>query len=149
MALAVEVISLLLGMGMVASSLSYMTAPASTSPWLMPLLVGAGIAVISLVLLASELVGRRTAMAAPDDIPADGTDFSQSTLPTVLTWIALSSGYAVTTPLLGFEATTFVFLVIALKLFGRTSWRVILLSAAGVSLVLPLIFRHLFYTLVP
>jgi hypothetical protein len=149
MALAVEVISLLLGAAMVASSLAYMTAPASTSPWLMPLLVGSGIVVVSLALLASEFVGRRAGMAALNAIPADGTDFSQSTPLIVITWLVLSTGYALIVPLIGFELTTFVFLVIALKLFGRTSWRVILLSAAAVSLVLPLVFRHLFYTLVP
>jgi hypothetical protein len=149
MALAVELVSLLLGAAMVASSLVYMAAPASTSPWLMPLLVGGGIVVVSAVLLASDLFGRSRAVAADAEIPADGTDFSQSTILTVLIWLALSTGYALVTPLAGFELTTFVFLIIALKIFGRTSWPVILLSAAGVAIVLPLVFRHLFYTLVP
>ena len=149
MAIAVEAVFLLIGAAMVLSSLTNMVAPASTSPWLMPLLIGAGIVVVSLALLASEFVGRRTVAVASDDIPADGTDFRQSSALTVVTWLALSAGYAVITPQIGFEITTFVFLVIALKLFGKTSWRVILLSAAGISIVLPQVFRHLFYTLVP
>ncbi len=36
----------------------------------------------------------------------------------------LGVGYAVATPLVGFEIATFVMLTVALKLFARASWTV-------------------------
>lgn len=122
--------------------------PVATSPWIVPLILSAAIALVSIVLLIGEVREwrqRRTKRHGADVVQK----LPGSTRTRVVGWLALSGGYGVVTPLIGFEWATAVFLPLALRTFSRASWAWTIGLTAGMALLLPLIFRYVFQSLVP
>jgi hypothetical protein len=120
--------------------------PYATSGWLMPLLVSVAMALVAAALVIREIVSRR---AVPAGSAPAAIDPAKSTPWRVAGWIALSAGYAIATPQVGFGWATVVFLILALRVFGGASWRLALPVAAAMAILVPLIFRHVFSALVP
>jgi hypothetical protein len=144
--LIVSTLVLVIAVAMGATAGARIVPPFATSAWLMPLFVSVAMALVSAVLVIGEIVSRR---AAPAGRTPTAAAAAKSTPARVAGWIALSAGYAFVTPHIGFEWATVVFLIIALKVFGGTSWRLTLLVAVAMALLTPLIFRHVFSALVP
>jgi hypothetical protein len=138
----------LVAVAMAAVAGARMTAPISTSAWLMPLIVTIAMAIVSAVIVIGEVM-HRTAAAWTTEGPQADASLATSTPLRIAGWLALSGGYAVVTPMVGFEWATGIFLVLALKVFGGASWRITVPVAVGMALLVPLIFRRVFYTLVP
>lgn len=142
--------------GMLVSSagLTMASAEIMTSSGLLPLLITAVISTLCIVILLQDLTARRRISRASGEPPVAGpppetliggpAEFRRLGL-----WLLLSSGYALLTPVLGYETATAIALAIALFTFGKASWPVVLAVTAGVTLLLPMIFRHVFFTLVP
>jgi hypothetical protein len=148
MALITPAFVFVIAIAMCATAAVQLTPPLVTSAWLFPLFISAAMAIVSAVLLVGEVAQRR-AIAAESGPPGAPTDTGRATPARVTGWLALSAGYAIVTPQVGFEWATAVFLVFALKVFGGASWRLTLPVALGMAMVVPLIFRHVFSALVP
>ena len=148
MTLLVPAFVFVIAIAMAATAVVQVAPPLVTSAWLFPLFVSAAMAILSGVLLVGEVAQRRRTVAAAS-VPAASTDIVRATPARVAGWLALSAGYAIATPQVGFEWATSVFLIFALKVFGGASWRVTLPIAAAMALLLPVIFRRVFFTLVP
>jgi hypothetical protein len=144
--LIVPALVFVIAVAMGATAAARIAPPFATSAWLMPLFVSMTMALVSVALVVGEIVSRRAVAVgrAPPTVEA-----AKSTPARVAGWIALSAGYAVVTPQVGFEAATVVFLILALKVFGGASWRQTLLVAVAMAFLVPLIFRHVFSALVP
>lgn len=122
--------------------------PVATSPWIVPLILGVAIALVSIALLIGELRHRRGRHAKRPG--ADVVLRLPGSTPTrVVGWLALSGGYGVAAPLIGFEWATAIFLPLALRTFSRASWAWTMGLTAGMALLLPLVFRYVFQSLVP
>lgn len=147
MALIVEALAFVVAVAIAVTAVVQMSGPISTSPWLMPLLVGVAMAVVSGALAVPEIRARRLAVPAPP--PGADEEQVHPGVPRVAGWLALSAGYAIAVPLTGFEWATIVFLVIALRLFGAAGWKTVVAVSLAVALLIPLVFRHVFFTLVP
>jgi len=144
--LIVPALVLVIAVAMGAIASARIVPPFATSAWLMPLFVSVAMVLVSAALVIGEIVSRRAVLAGRASIAAEA---AKSTPVRVAGWIALSAGYAIVTPHIGFEWATVVFLMLALKMFGGTSWRLALLVAVAMALLMPLIFRHVFSALVP
>lgn len=147
MALITPAFVFVIAIAMAVTAAVQVAPPLTTSAWLFPLFVSAAMAIVSAVLFVGEVAQRRRTIAAAS-VPAASTDV-RATPARVAGWLALSAGYAIATPQVGFEWATGVFLIFALKVFGGASWRVTLPVAATIALLLPVIFRRVFFTLVP
>jgi hypothetical protein len=135
-----------LGMGAMAAT--RLAAPVATSPWIVPLILSSAIALVSLALLIGEVRDRhrrRAKRTETDVVP----QLPRSTRTRVVGWLALSGGYGVVAPLIGFEWATAIFLPLALRTFSRASWAWTIGLTAGMALLLPLVFRYVFQSLVP
>lgn len=134
---------------LVAAALAGMAAwqlrpPVATSAWLMPLIVMTAMTAVSAWIAVAELVKRSFSA------DRDSHGFPASTTPLrVAGWLGLSFGYAALTPFVGFEWATGVFLLVALIIFGKADWRLAALVAISMAFLIPLIFRNVFFTLVP
>jgi hypothetical protein len=148
MALITPALVFVIAIAMAVTAAVQVAPPLTTSAWLFPLFVSAAMAIVSAVLFVGEVAQRRRTVAAAS-VPAASTDIVRATPARVAGWLALSAGYAIATPQVGFEWATGVFLIFALKVFGGASWRVTLPVAATIALLLPVIFRRVFFTLVP
>jgi hypothetical protein len=146
MKLVVPAITFFIAVAMAATAGLQMARPIATSPWLMPLIVTIAMAIVSAAIFAAEYQQRASQPSTSDSAP----DAAGRASPLrVASWLALSAGYAVATPIVGFEWATGVFLVFALKAFGGASWRTALPIALAMALLLPMVFRRVFFTLVP
>lgn len=122
--------------------------PVATSPWIVPLVLSAAIALVSVALLIGEVRDwhqRHARQSGADVVPR----LPGSTPARVVGWLALSGGYGVAAPLIGFEWATAIFLPLALRNFSRASWAWTIGLTAGMALLLPLVFRYVFQSLVP
>jgi hypothetical protein len=146
MSLIVPLLIFVIAVALALMAGARISAPLATSAWLMPLVVTSAMALVSAAIVIREILERRAAVASAAGTTADAP---YTTGAWVAGWIALSAGYATVTPLVGFEWSTVVFLVVALKVFGGASWRLTLAVAVAMALVVPLVFRRLFFTLVP
>ena len=146
MPLIVPALVFVIAVAMGATAAARIVPPYATSGWLMPLFVSAAMALVSAALVVREIVSRKAVLAG---LAPTATDATKSTPGRVAGWIALSAGYAIVTPQVGFEWATVVFLILALKLFGGASWRLTLVVAVAMAFLVPLIFRHVFSALVP
>jgi hypothetical protein len=144
--LIVPALVFVIAVAMSAIAAARIAAPFATSAWLMPLVVSMAMAIVSAVLVIGDIVSRR-ALAAGH--ASSAVEAARSTPARVAGWIALSAGYAIVTPQVGFEAATVVFLVLALKVFGGASWRLTLPVAVAMAFVVPFVFRQVFSALVP
>jgi hypothetical protein len=144
--LIVPALVFVIAVAMGATAGARIVPPFATSAWLMPLFVSVAMALVSAALVIGEIVSRRAVSAGRAPTAAEA---ARSTPGRVASWIALSAGYAIVTPQIGFEWATVVFLILALKVFSGASWRLTLPVAAVMALLVPLIFRHVFSALVP
>lgn len=145
MAFLVEAVVLLIAVGMTVSAALQIAPPYLTSAWLLPLIVGSVMCVLSATLVAAE--AKRFAAAAPR---ASARRLVMSPLGARMAgWLALSVGYGIATPIVGYEWATLAFLACALSIFARLEWWLTAIIAAGFALVVPFVFRNLFFTLVP
>jgi hypothetical protein len=144
--LIVPALVFVIAVAMGATAGARIVPPFATSAWLMPLFVSVAMALVSAALVIGEIVSRRAVSAGRAPTAAEA---ARSTPARVASWIALSAGYAIVTPQIGFEWATVVFLILALKVFSGASWRLTLPVAAVMALLVPLIFRHVFSALVP
>ena len=145
MALFVETVVFLLATAMAVAAGMRIADPFSVSPWLMPLVVGSATAIVTLILLASELRLRIHEKARA--VQHDGS--ASPSIPRIAGWLMLTTAYAVLTPIFGFEWTTVVFLLVALQLFGRASLLTSICTAVVMAGILPVVFRHVFHAIVP
>ncbi|MGH8612360.1 MAG: tripartite tricarboxylate transporter TctB family protein [Gammaproteobacteria bacterium] len=148
MASIIEIVALFVALGMGAMAATRLADPVATSPWIVPLIVSSAIALVSIALLIGEVrdrLKRRAKRLGADAVLL----LPRSTPMRVAGWLALSSGYGVATPLIGFEWATAIFLPVALRTFGRPSWAWTIGLTAGMALLLPLVFRYVFQSLVP
>ncbi len=146
-ALIVECLTLVLALAMGAIAGSRLSAPVLASPWLLPLLVSIVMSLIAVALIFGEIAERRKAAGSPAQRVAEGALQPQGYR--MIGWLGLCSAYAIATPWVGFEWATLVFMPVALWAFGRASWPVIGALTLAMALALPLIFRHVFQSLVP
>jgi hypothetical protein len=147
-AFIIEIVALLAALGVGAIAATRLAAPVATSPWIVPLIVCSGIVLVSIALLVAEVrhwPKKRAARPAADAVPPP----PRSTPARVAGWLALSGGYGVATPLIGFEWATAIFLPVALRTFSRASWPLTIGLTAGMGILLPLVFRYVFQSLVP
>lgn len=145
MALLVEAVILLIAIGMTASAALQIVPPYLTSAWLLPLVIGSFMCLLSGLLVAAEA---KRFLPAVRSHSARRVVFSR--LGAKITgWLALSVGYGVATPVVGFEWATMAFLGCALSVFSRLRWWLIAIIAVGFAIVVPMIFRNVFFTLVP
>lgn len=148
MAFVIEIVALVVALGMGAMAATRLAAPVATSPWIVPLILSSAIVLVCIALLVVEVrdwLTRRTERPGPN---AD-LQLPRSTPVRVAGWLALSSGYGVATPLIGFEWATAVFLPVALRTFSRASWPLTIGLTAGMAILLPFAFRYVFQSLVP
>ncbi len=148
MAFFVEIVALLGALGVGVISAIRLGHPVAVSPWLFPLIVSSAIAMVSIALLVGEVRGRLRARAQPSETDTFPL-LPRSTPARVVGWLALSGGYGIATPLIGFEWATTIFLPVALRTFSGASWVWTISLTAGMALVLPLVFRYWFQSLVP
>lgn len=148
MAFIIEIVALFAALGMGAMAATRLAAPVATSPWIVPLILSTAILLVSIALLVVEARdwlekhAERPGAVAVLQLP-------RSTPARVAGWLALSSGYGVTTPLIGFEWATAIFLPVALRTFSSASWPLTIGLTAGMGILLPLAFRYVFQSLVP
>jgi hypothetical protein len=121
--------------------------PFGTSAWLMPVVVSVAMALVSAALVIGEIVLRNASPVG--NVPSVAEAATKSTPARVAGWVALSAGYAIVTPQVGFEWATLIFLILALKVFGGAPWRLTLPVAVAMALLVPLVFRRVFSALVP
>ena len=148
MAFIIEVVALFGALGMGAMAATRLADPVATSPWIVPLIVSSAIVLVSVALLIGEVrerLKRRAERPAADAVLL----LPRSTPARVAGWLALSGGYGVATPLIGFEWATAIFLPLALRTFGRASWPLTIGLTAGMAILLPLAFRYVFQSLIP
>ena len=148
MAFVIEIVALLAALGMGAMAATRLAAPVATSPWIVPLILSTAIVLVSIALLVVE--ARDWLKKHAERPGADAVlQLPRSTPARVAGWLALSSGYGVTTPLIGFEWATAIFLPVALRTFSSASWPLTIGLTAGMGILLPLTFRYVFQSLVP
>lgn len=147
MSIAVEAIILVVALAMAVQSVAYLREPLISSPGILPLFVAIVIVSMTLSLLVSDL--RKEGFRLDKLRSAFRLGGTRDTVLRVLGWLALSVGYAVATPLTGFEWATASFLLAALYLYARLAWWKILTTAAGIALGIPLVFRYVFHTIIP
>ena len=148
MAFVVEIVALVVALGMGAMAATRLAAPVATSPWIVPLILSTAIVLVSIALLVAE--ARDWLKKHAERPGADAVlQLPRSTPARVAGWLALSSGYGVTTPLIGFEWATAIFLPVALRTFSSASWPLTIGLTAGMGILLPLTFRYVFQSLVP
>jgi hypothetical protein len=144
MALFVEAVVLLLATAMAFTAGTRIAQPIGLSPWLMPLVVGSITAIVTAIVLVSEIRQRIRDKTSPQQ-----TTSESPTVVRVAGWLLLTTVYAVATPIFGFEWSTVVFLLIALQIFGNANLWTTVGTAIAVAGVLPLVFRHVFHAIVP
>ena len=148
MAFVIEIVALVVALGMGAMAATRLAAPVATSPWIVPLILSTAIVLVSIALLVVE--ARDWLKKHAEHPGADAAlQLPRSTPARVAGWLALSSGYGVTTPLIGFEWATAIFLPVALRTFSSASWPLTIGLTAGMGILLPLTFRYVFQSLVP
>lgn len=148
MAFVIEIVALVVALAMGAMAAIRLAAPVATSPWIVPLILSTAIALVSIALLVAEVrdwLKRRAERPRADAVLVLG----KSTPARVAGWLALSGGYGVATPLIGFEWATAIFLPVALRTFSSASWPLTIGLTAGMGILLPLTFRYVFQSLVP
>ena len=146
MSLIVPIVVFAIAVAMGATAGARIAPPYATSAWLLPLFVSIAMALVAAVLVIGEIVQKAATAWASPDAPAET---ARSTPARIVGWLALSAGYALVTPKVGFEWATVAFLILALKAFGGASWRLTLAIAVTMALMVPLVFRHVFSALVP
>jgi len=147
-AFVIEIVALVVALGMGAMAATRLAAPVATSPWIVPLILSTAIVLVSIALLVAE--ARDWLKKHAEHPGADAVlQLPRSTPARVAGWLALSSGYGVTTPLIGFEWATAIFLPVALRTFSSASWPLTIGLTAGMGILLPLTFRYVFQSLVP
>lgn len=147
-AFIIEIVALFVALGMGAMAATRLANPVATSPWLVPLIVSSAIVLVSIALLIGEVrdwLKRRAERPGAEAVLQP----PRSTPARVAGWLALSSGYGVATPLIGFEWATAIFLPVALRTFSHASWPLTIGLTAGMGILLPLVFRHVFQSLIP
>jgi hypothetical protein len=147
-AFIIEIVALFVALGMGAMAATRLADPVATSPWIVPLIVSSAIVLVSIALLIGEVrdrLKRRAERPGADAVLL----LPRSTPARVAGWLALSSGYGVATPLIGFEWATAIFLPVALRTFSRASWPLTIGLTAGMGILLPLAFRYVFQSLIP
>lgn len=136
-----------MGLAMGANASSKLAPPMLASPWLLPLIVSVIMSLIAVALIIGEFAERRRAAASPARQLAQDAEPSPGYC--MVGWLGLCATYSIATPWIGFEWATLAFMPLALCLFGRASWPVIAALTLAISLLLPLVFRHVFQSLVP
>jgi hypothetical protein len=147
-AFIIEIVALLAALGVGAIAVTRLVHPVATSPWIVPLIVCSAIVLVSIALLVAEVrdwLKKPATRPTADSVPPP----PRSTPARVASWLALSGGYGVATPLIGFEWATAIFLPVALRSFSRASWPLTIGLTAGMGILLPLFFRYVFHSLVP
>lgn len=148
MAFVIEIVALVVALGMGAMAAARLAAPVATSPWIVPLILCTAIVLVSIALLVVEVRDWLKRRAERHGAKA-ALVLGKSTPARVAGWLALSSGYGVATPLIGFEWATAIFLPVALRTFSTASWPLTIGLTAGMGILLPLTFRYVFQSLVP
>lgn len=147
-AFIIEIVALLAALGVGTMAATRLAAPVATSPWIVPLIVCSAIVLVSIALLAEEVrdwLKKHAARHAADSVLPP----PRSTPARVAGWLALSGGYGVATPSIGFEWATAIFLPVALRTFSRASWPLTIGLTACMGILLPLVFRYVFHSLIP
>ena len=147
-AFIIEIVALFAALGVGTMAATRLAHPVATSPWIVPLILSSAIVLVSIALLVVEVrdwLKRRAARPAADAVRS----LPKSTPARVAGWLALSGGYGVATPVIGFEWATAIFLPVALRTFSRASWPLTIGLTAGMGILLPLVFRHVFQSLIP
>jgi hypothetical protein len=147
MAVVVQLVIFLGAIGMAIQSIGYLTTPIVTSPGIMPLLVSTAGALIAGMLLVLDVVrGNISATRIRESLQS--SEFRVRAAKAT-GWLFLATTYAVATPFVGFTWATLAFLGIALTIFARLSWWRTTFVAMAMATLVPITFRHLFFTIVP
>lgn len=147
MSFIVQAVILLAASVMAVQSVAYLKPPIVTSPGILPLLISVAAALMAGALMVADLARgtvRPRAMAELWRNPQ-----TRRTALRTSAWLALATGYAVLTPVIGFTWATLAFLLVALRMFGELAWWRVAAIAVPVAVVVPLVFRHVFFTIVP
>lgn len=147
MAAIVELIILFGAVAMAVQSIGYLTPPIVTSAGILPLVVSVAMAVIAGALLVTEFIRGNASVSR---LAASlGSSVFRQRAARAAGWLTLATLYAVATPFIGFTWTTLAFLVVALTAFARLAWWRIAIIAVAMATLIPIAFRHLFFTIVP
>lgn len=147
MTVLVQAIIFVVASAMAVQSVFYLQEPFIRSPGILPLLVALAMAVLAAGLLIGEIRNGAVSLSAARRYFAV-PDNRAKALRTA-GWLSLSTLYAVATPQIGFAWATLAFLVVALAVFAKLAWWKVLILAVAIATIVPVIFRYVFFAIVP